>query len=50
MTDAFFLPDDFLAEWGSGILVETDKTKVLFNMGKRYSLICIADTFGLRSA
>jgi 7,8-dihydropterin-6-yl-methyl-4-(beta-D-ribofuranosyl)aminobenzene 5'-phosphate synthase len=38
---------DFLAEWGLSILVETDKTKILFDTGKGSSSVYNADTLGI---
>jgi 7,8-dihydropterin-6-yl-methyl-4-(beta-D-ribofuranosyl)aminobenzene 5'-phosphate synthase len=38
---------DFLAEWGLSILVETDKTNILFDTGKGSSSVYNADSLGI---
>jgi 7,8-dihydropterin-6-yl-methyl-4-(beta-D-ribofuranosyl)aminobenzene 5'-phosphate synthase len=39
--------DDFIAEWGLSILIETEKTKILLDTGQEYSCVHNADTLGI---
>lgn len=39
--------DDFIAEWGLSILIETEKTKILLDTGQGYSCVHNADTLGI---
>ncbi len=39
--------DDFIAEWGLSILVETEKTSVLLDTGQGHSCVHNADTLGV---
>jgi 7,8-dihydropterin-6-yl-methyl-4-(beta-D-ribofuranosyl)aminobenzene 5'-phosphate synthase len=39
--------DDFIAEWGLSILIETEKTKILFDTGQGYACVHNADTLGI---